>query len=449
MIRLYILLTLATMPVAAQMFGGSTPARKVTNATCTTGQVGTYDSSGKLSGCGSGGAGSTIKVGGTAASPARGSLNFTVGSGITQAISDNGTDTVVLTSTDTGVLLTNSNLQKGTPINCATTGTTTLTCTLAVAPALCADITTAGFTVRVIPGSTITGAATLAANGCSAISLRDPNGALLASGALVAGRPYTFVSDGALMIQQGGGAAAGGVDVTFSQSMKIRDDFCSGDAGRSITLGSNFGQLNWVRAAVGSAVSYTAGYIRSAAAPCGYRVNTGTTSGAGYTFTNNQDAGSIGGNNPGITPASQTAWSMYWPLRMNTSVATQAVAVGLLQTSGFNPVDCLVTTTNCIALIADTSVGTTFRLRSCASSTCTTTDTTVTFAADTNYMIKLSSTVAGTINVTINGAGSTNVSTNVPAGIMGPGFAALSRGTTRQVDFYGFAYDSGTTVTYP
>lgn len=193
----------------AQVFG-PTPAARVSNSACSAGQIPTYDGNKKLSGCGNlSGSGNyqNLQVAGTLQT-ARGAVNWIGGNGVATSCADDAANsrTNCKNDIDSSAVLTNRNAQLGSPFNCTATGTTTLACSMSPAISNCPDITTVGWTVRIIPGSNSGAAPTLAVGSCSAISLRDSSGNALASGALVAGRPYTFVSDGTNLIQQGGAA---------------------------------------------------------------------------------------------------------------------------------------------------------------------------------------------------------------------------------------------------
>lgn len=98
---------------------------------------------------------------------------------------------------------------------CSTTGTTALTCT--PSPALTACGT--GTTLVIVPASTITGAVTLSATGCTSTLAvtRGPSG--LVSGELRAGRPYMIVRDASGWSLIADDLAAGSVKLVFDKTV--------------------------------------------------------------------------------------------------------------------------------------------------------------------------------------------------------------------------------------
>jgi hypothetical protein len=147
------------------------------------------------------------------------------------------------------------------------------------------------------------------------------------------------------------------------------------------------------------------------------RVTTGATSGndlAVYMQANNIPAAQLitGLNNM----SGSQAWEFVALVRLPTitSVGAKVCLTG-------NTADTADTETNGICARFSTNASdTTWKLSTCASSTCTTVDSTVTVVANTWYKIRIDSSVSGTIGLTVNSAARVSSSTNIPSATLVP-----------------------------
>ncbi len=199
-------------------FSGANPTKPmaagtVLPSTCSTGQmffVTTASAGENVFGCtatntwsletgGSGGGGGAVIVE-NAGSPlgTASTLNFSVGAGVTQAISETGSTALIQSGADTGVVESLVRAQSGSPLLCASASGSSTAYTCSMAPTLTAY--TAGMTLDWIPDVTLAaGAATLNVDTLGTISLRLADGATNPGPAdAVAGRLYSVWYDGAV-----------------------------------------------------------------------------------------------------------------------------------------------------------------------------------------------------------------------------------------------------------
>ncbi len=410
---------------------------------------------------GGGGGSLGIQSGGTDQTT-RAKLNFTASSGVSMPCSDDaGNNRTNCTPTaDTSVLLTRATAASGVDTTCipASASGTAYTCS----PATVGGSALTAFTnmgeLRFRPDVPCGATPTLNVSGLGAKRLYGQDGTT--SLACLANVTYILIYDTSLNAAAGGWELSGTIssggaavpDTTFATATTLRDDFCGGDAARVLSLGTVFGLLGWKALALGTTTGVSAGFIGSSVAPCGFSWNTATVSGGGAVFSTNQDAGANTGGDPFVNPSNQTGWRLTFPVRF-ASVTNVAASAGLGKTrASGNPNSCLDGTTpnDCVAVMADTSLGTTFRFRSCNGGTCTTSDMGATFSTASNYLVAITSTATGQVTATVNGGSSTTISTNVPNIITGPTFAAISRSTTSvNVLFYGVGFVGSAGLTFP
>ncbi len=160
---------------------------------------------------GGGGAGNvTWKVSGTATGPARAIVNFTLGSGISLAGSDNGTDTAqIQISPDTAVLLTKATYQSGASNTVTTTSASGTTYTGTMNPTLTAYAKDQVLTWDVGATGCTAGAVTINIDALGAKSLKEADGTTNPlSTDCTANQIVRIAYDGTLFRIVGGGAPA-------------------------------------------------------------------------------------------------------------------------------------------------------------------------------------------------------------------------------------------------
>jgi hypothetical protein len=198
-------------------FSGANPTKPmaagtVLPSTCSTGQmffVTTASAGQNVFGCtatniwsleagGSGGGGGvTVENAGSPVGAAS-TLNFSVGAGVTQAISETGSTALIQSGADTGVVESLVRAQSGAPLLCASASGSSTAYTCSMAPTLTAYTT--GMTLAWEPDVTgAGGATTLNVDTLGTISLRLADGATNPGPAdAVAGRLYSVWYDGAV-----------------------------------------------------------------------------------------------------------------------------------------------------------------------------------------------------------------------------------------------------------
>jgi hypothetical protein len=147
---------------------------------------------------GSGGGGAlTVENAGSPVGAAS-TLNFSVGAGVTQAISETGSTALIQSGADTGVVESLVRAQSGSPLLCASSSGSATAYTCSMTPTLTAY--TSGMTLDWKPDVTgAGGAATLNVDTLGTISLRLADGATNPGPAdAVAGRLYSIWYDGAV-----------------------------------------------------------------------------------------------------------------------------------------------------------------------------------------------------------------------------------------------------------
>jgi hypothetical protein len=147
------------------------------------------------------------------------------------------------------------------------------------------------------------------------------------------------------------------------------------------------------------------------------RVTTGATSGndlAVYLSANTTPAGQFF---PGLNSVSGAqAWEFVALVRLPTitNVGAKVCVTGSTADTGDTVVNGIC------ARFSTNASDTTWKLDTCASSTCTAVDSTVTVVANTWYKIRIDSSVSGTIGLTVNSAARVTSSTNIPSASLVP-----------------------------
>jgi hypothetical protein len=159
---------------------------------CTTTNIWSLEAGGS-----GGGGGVTVENAGSSVGAAS-TLNFSVGAGVTQAISETGSTALIQSGADTGVVESLVRAQSGSPLLCASASGSSTAYTCSMSPTL--TVYTAGMTLDWVPDVTGSGGATtLNVDTLGAISLRLADGATNPGPAdAVAGRLYGVWYDGAV-----------------------------------------------------------------------------------------------------------------------------------------------------------------------------------------------------------------------------------------------------------
>jgi len=360
-----------------------------------------------------GGAGTTIWQTAGSTTATEGTANFVAGTGVALTGSNPAGKYQLSVATDTAVIQSLANDQSGAATYCrSTNGSTVGACTLT--PTLTTYTAGGCFTLNSSTANTTTFSINMDTLG--ALSVLSPSGGALTAGDITANQSRRIcLNSGATAFNLQGGSGTsvtGGSGISVSSavvsqnpfdfsSIILRDTFCTA----AQAAGSNlqyFGGLSWTGV---------------------NDVGTGTLAASNITGGGCQVTLTTGGTTNDITRAhlANTTLLAVNPSTVANVEVQYVVRLGTITSVMFNvgfvngSLNCINGAANCLGVSFNTADGdTVFKFRSCASSTCTSADSTVTVAANTTYTIRIRVTTAGTWRFSVNGETEQTITTNLP-----------------------------------